>query len=114
MNIAISDSWVSLGVAIIFGVLGTISMKRSHGLRHLRPTLALVLSYCISFIALTFAMQRIELSVVYAVWSGVGTLLIALIGIFHFHESVSLTKFIFLFIIILGVIGIHLGDIATI
>lgn len=106
----LADSWISLAIAIVFGVLGTISMKLSHGLQKVKPTIYLAIFYTISFIALTFAMKHIELSVVYAVWSGVGTVLVATIGIFYFHESVSLRKIIFLALIVIGVIGIHLSD----
>lgn len=111
MNLSIMmDSWLSLLTAIIFGVMGTISMKLSHGLKRIKPVIYLAIFYTISFIALTFAMKHIELSVVYAVWSGVGTVLVAGIGIFYFNESVSLQKIIFLSLIVIGVIGIHLTD----
>lgn len=103
----LTDGWISLIIAIVFGVLGTFAMKLSHGLQHVKPTLLLIIFYLISFIALTFAMNHIELSIVYAVWSGVGTLLMAAIGVLHFHESLSLKKIIFLILIIIGVIGVH-------
>ena len=108
--VLILNSWISLGIAIIFGVLGTISMKLSHGLQRPKPVFYLALFYTISFIALTFAMKYLELSVVYAVWSGVGTILVAAIGIFYFNEKVSLRKIIFLALIVFGVIGMHLSD----
>jgi len=110
MNNLLETSWISLGVAIAFGVLGTLSMKLSHGLQRLRPTLSLIFFYIISFAALTIAMQYIELSVVYAVWSGVGTILMAIIGIFYFNESFSLRKTFYLLLIVIGIIGIHLSD----
>lgn len=106
----IFDGWISLVIAILFGVLGTISMKLSHGLTKLKPSIYLSIFYIISFIALTFAMKYIALSVVYAVWSGVGTVLVATIGILYFNETASLKKILFLLFIIVGVIGIHLGD----
>lgn len=105
-----TDSWISLIIAIVFGVLGTTSMKLSHGLEVHKHVRNLIIFYAISFVALTFAIQYIELSVVYAVWSGVGTVLIAIIGIFYFHESVSLKKILYLLFIVIGVIGIHLTD----
>jgi small multidrug resistance pump len=101
---------ISLATAIIFGVLGTISMKLSHGLTKLKPVIYLGIFYTISFIALTFAMKYFQLSVVYAVWSGVGTILVATIGVLYFHETLSLKKIIFLILIVMGVIGIDLGD----
>jgi small multidrug resistance pump len=106
----LADSWISLLIAIIFGVGGTICMKLSHGLTQAKYVAYLCIFYAISFVALTFAMQYIELSVVYAVWSGVGTVLVATIGIMYFNESVSTRKILFLALIVLGIIGIHLSD----
>ncbi len=103
-------NWFSLAVAIVFGVLGTLSMKLSHGFQHLKPALCVVLFYVISFAALTIAMQYIQLSIVYAIWSGVGTILMAIIGIVHFNESLSFRKFFYLCLIIIGIIGIHFSD----
>jgi small multidrug resistance pump len=104
------NSWLALIVAIIFGVMGTISMKLSNGLTRTKPALFLALFYTICFIALTFALKHLELSMVYAVWSGAGTVLISAIGIFYLHESVSLRKVIFLALIVIGVIGMHLNE----
>lgn len=106
----ITNGWISLVIAIIFGVLGTISMKLSHGLRKIKPLIYLVIFYTISFTALTFAMKHIQLSIVYAVWSGIGTVLIAIIGFLYFNESVSFRKIVFLILIVIGVIGIHLNN----
>ncbi|HEX4044496.1 MAG TPA: multidrug efflux SMR transporter [Gammaproteobacteria bacterium] len=111
MNMASSfNGWLCLSIAILFGVLGTSALKLSHGLTKIKPVLCLSVFYSISFTALTFAMKYIELSVVYAIWSGVGTALVAFIGILHFKESVSVKKIGFLTLIIVGVIGIHLAD----
>ena len=53
-----------------------------------------------------------ELGIVYAIWAGLGTALIAVIGIFWFQESVSLLKIVSIVFIILGVVGIHLSQTA--
>ena len=106
----ISYSWSYLLVAIFFGALGTISMKLSDGLEKLKPTLFLIFFYLISFIALTFAAKSMDISIVYALWSGIGTVFVALIGMIVFKESMSVAKIMSLFLIILGVIGIHLTN----
>lgn len=104
------SSWIALAIAIIAGVMGTISMKLSHGLQRLKPTICLSVFYLISFTALTFAMKHIQLSVVYAIWSGAGTVLVSSIGIIYFNEAVSFKKIAFLMLIVVGVLGIHLSD----
>jgi small multidrug resistance pump len=101
------ESWVSLSIAIFFGVLGTTQLKLSHGLTNKKHTIYLAIFYAISFVAMTFAMKYLELSIVYAVWSGAGTLLITAVGFLHFDEKISIKKIIFLILIVFGVIGIH-------
>lgn len=105
-----SNSWLWLIIAIPFGVLGTVSMKLSHGLKKWKPCISLVIFYTISLAALTLAIQGIDISIVYAIWSGIGTILIAIIGILIFEESISLRKVISLLLIVAGVVGIHLTD----
>ncbi|EKD72627.1 MAG: hypothetical protein ACD_45C00622G0004 [uncultured bacterium] len=100
--------WWYLIIAVPFGVLGTISMKLSHGFDNWRPLICMLFFYAISFVALTFAIQHIDLSVVYALWSGVGTILVAIFGVFILRESISLSKIISIGLIVLGVLGIHL------
>jgi len=102
--------WLYLIMAIIFGVLGTTALKLSHGLRKWKPSLCLLIFYLISFIALTLAIKGIDVSIVYAIWSGVGTILVAIIGVVIFDESVSLRKILSLFLIVIGVLGIHLTN----
>lgn len=104
------DSWVALAIAILTSVFGTIAMKLSQGLRKAGPAVCLAIFYILSFVALTFAMQSIDLSVVYAIWSGVGTVLVYAIGVIYFKESISLKKAFYISLIVIGVTGIHLGD----
>jgi small multidrug resistance pump len=62
-------------------------------------------------VALTLSLQGIDIIIVYAVWSGVGTLLVAVIGVLLFKESISIKKVFSLLLIILGVLGIHLANV---
>lgn len=105
------DSWWYLIIAIFFGVLGTISMKLSHGLKKWKPSFSLVIFYMISFVALTLAIRGMDVSMIYAIWSGVGTILIAIISIFIFEESMSLIKIMSILCIVIGVLGMHLPNV---
>ena len=66
--------------------------------------------YAASFVALTFAIKKIEISVAFAVWSGVGTALIALIGILYFKEAATMLKIASIFLIIAGVVDLKVGS----
>jgi len=103
-------AWLWLVLAIAFEIAGTTSMKMSHGFTQLVPSLAIFPLYGISFVFLTLAVKVIPISLAYAVWSGVGTALIATIGILWFREPVTALKLIFIAIIVVGVVGLYLTD----
>ena len=65
--------WLLLVSAIALEVAGTTSMKLSQGFTRLVPSVLLFVCYVASFVALTLALKKIEVSVAYAVWAGVGT-----------------------------------------
>jgi small multidrug resistance pump len=102
-------SWVLLAVAIVFELVGTTFMKLSQGFTKATPSILLFLSYGVAFTSLTFALKQIDLSVAYAIWSGVGTLLTAVIGFVVFNEAMSLSKAISILLIVAGVVGLNLS-----
>ena len=100
MNIGI----VYLGAAIVLEVLGTTSMKMAEGFAHLGPSICIFIFYGAASTVLTLALRTLELSVAYALWSGIGTALIALIGAFYFHETFPVMKIIAMGLIISGTV----------
>jgi len=102
--------WLYLSVAIVMEVAGTTSMKLSQGFANPIASTAIFACYGISFWALTHALTRIEVGIAYAIWAGVGTALIAVIGIVFFREGVSLLKLVSLGAIVLGVVGLNLAQ----
>ena len=85
-------------------------MKLSDGFSKLWPSIFIFIFYAASFVALTFAIKKIDISVAYAIWSGVGTALIALVGILYFKEAATMLKFASIFLIIAGVAGLRIGS----
>lgn len=102
-------SWFYLVLAIILEVSGTTSMKLSQGFTKMLPSVFMFVFYILSLVSLTLALKKIDVSVAYAVWSGLGTTLIAIIGIFYFKEPSSVIKILSIGLIILGVIGLNLS-----
>lgn len=100
--------WFYLIGAIVLEVLGTTSMKLSEGFTRLLPSVLIFVFYAGAFVGLTLALRRMEVSVAYAIWSGVGTALIAIIGFLWFREAVTPVKLVSLSMIVLGVIGLNL------
>jgi small multidrug resistance pump len=102
--------WILLATAIVLEVAGTTSMKLSDGLSRLIPSVLVFVFYAASFVAFSIALKRIEVSVAYAIWAGIGTAAIAVIGILYFSESVTALKLFSIVLIVAGVVGLNLGD----
>lgn len=103
--------YIYLILAIIFEVTGTTMMKLSNGFTVLVPSIALFIFYAISFTLLTLSLKNLDVSLAYAIWSGLGTALIATIGIFFFHEHINAVKLVSLCFIIIGVVGLNLAGV---
>lgn len=97
-------------LAIAFEVCGTTCMKLSEGFSKLFPSVLIFLFYAISFFFFTLALKGIDVSIAYAIWAGLGTALITVVGIFWFKEPATALKMISLFVVVAGVIGLHLSD----
>lgn len=107
IQLTVSQAWVFLSVAILFEVAGTTSMRLSEGFTRLTPSLLMFAFYACSFGLNTFVIRVLGLSVVYGVWSGVGTVLTALIGIYYFKEPATAIKMVSVGLIVVGVLGLH-------
>jgi len=101
--------WIALAGAIVLEIAGTVSMKLSQGFTRTLPSVLLFVFYGLSFSLMTVAVKRIDVSVSYAIWSGVGTATIALIGVFWFREVLSWLQIASIVMIIVGVIGLRAG-----
>jgi small multidrug resistance pump len=78
--------WICLALAILFEVAGTTCMKLSVGFTRTVPAVLMGIFYCICFFFLALALKKIDVSLAYAIWSGVGVALIASIGVLYFRE----------------------------
>jgi len=93
-----------LALAIGSEIVATTSLKVSDGFSKLAPSVVVVVGYAISFWAMSISLRSIPLGVVYAIWSGVGTAAIVLIGYLLFHEVLDAVKLGAIGLIVIGVI----------
>tara|TARA_Y100000588_G_scaffold47651_1_gene44924 strand:- start:24969 stop:25295 length:327 start_codon:yes stop_codon:yes gene_type:complete len=100
-------AWLCLSVAIVLEVAGTVCMKLSAGFTRPVPSILVGVFYLISLGFMILAVKTLEISLVYAIWSGLGTALISGVGIFYFNESVTPLKLVSIVLIIVGVVGLH-------
>ena len=101
-------TYVYLALAIAAEVAGTSLLKATEEFSRLVPTTFLVVFYLISFWLMTLALRDLPLGVVYAVWSGLGIVLVACVGALVYNEIPDLGSFIGMALIISGVIVMHL------
>ena len=96
-----------LAMAIGSEIIATVSLKLSDGFTKPIPSLVVVLGYAMSFYALSISLRTIPLGVVYAIWSGVGTAAIVVIGLFLFRETLDVVKVVGIGLIITGVVMLN-------
>lgn len=102
--------WFYLFLAIVFEVAGTTSMKLSEGFTKLTPSVLMGVFYIFCFGFLTLSLKAIEVSMAYAIWSGLGIVLISIIGFFYFNETMNATKIVAIGLIMIGVVMLNLSD----
>jgi small multidrug resistance pump len=101
--------WSWLLVAIGLEVIGTSSLKLSEQFSKLWPTVGVTVGYVGSFIALALALRRFQVGTAYAIWSGIGTAAIVLVGHYFLDESLGPVKLGGIGLIIAGVVVLNLA-----
>ena len=101
-------TYATLLVAIVLEVIGTTFLQRSEQFTRLVPTLVMGLCYAASFYFLSLALRSMPLGIAYAIWSGLGIVLISLIGWRVFGQALDLPAMIGLALIIAGVMVVNL------
>ncbi len=102
-----AQAWWLLAAAIVFEICGTVCMRLSDGFTRMTPSVLIFVFYAVSFALNTFVIRVLGLSVVYAVWSGVGTVATAAIGFWYFKEPATALKLVSIGLIVIGVFGVH-------
>lgn len=102
------EAIIFLFIAIVVEVIATISLKLSDSFTRLVPSLVTIIGYCIAFWCLTIPMRTIPAGIIYAIWSGVGIVLIGLIGWLFLGQKLDVPAIIGMLLIICGVIVINL------
>jgi len=105
--------WLLLALAIALELSGTICLKLSHGFSRLLPSIGVVFFYIGSFALMAQSLKTLEVGIVYAIWAGVGTALIAVVGVLAFGESVTAFKILGLLMIIGGTFLLRMASAAA-
>lgn len=100
--------WIYLAVAIVSEVVATSALKASDGFSRLWPSVTVVLGYAIAFYFLSLTLKAIPVGVAYAVWSGVGVALIALVAWVFFGQALNGAAMLGIGLIVVGVVVLNL------
>ncbi|RZU30432.1 DMT family transporter [Blastococcus saxobsidens] len=103
--------YLLLLIAIAAEVGATVMLKVSDGFSRFGPSVAVVVGYLCSYVALGFALRLgLNLSTGYAVWAGLGAAMVTVAGLFLFQERLTVPALFGIVLIIAGVVLIHAGD----
>lgn len=102
-----------LVVAIVFEVLGTSAMQAAQHFTRVVPTAAMVVCYAIAFFFLSWSLRYVPVGIAYAIWSGLGIVLISLVGYFAFGQKLDPAAIFGLGLIIAGVLVLNLFSKST-
>ena len=100
-------NWLYLSIAIVAEVIATSALKASDGFSRLGPALVVVVGYGVAFYFLSLALRGIPVGVAYAVWSGVGIVLISVIGWLAFGQTLDAAAVFGIGLIMAGVIVLN-------
>lgn len=102
------NGWIFLLVAIVSEVIGSTGLKASQGFSKIAPSVIVVAGYASAFYFISLALKTIPLNTAYAIWSGLGTALIAVLGVVFLRESINLPGVLGIGLIIAGVVLLNL------
>lgn len=97
-----------LAIAIVGEVIATSFLRASAGFTQLIPSIVVVVGYCVTFYFFSLALQTIPVGVGYAIWSGVGIILVSIIAFFAYGQTLDLPALIGIGLILAGVLVINL------
>ena len=106
-------AYLILALAVLAETIGTTALQASQQFTRLWPSVVVVLAYAVSFYLLSVTLKVMPVGVVYALWSGLGIILIAIIGFAVFGQRLDLPALVGLAMIIAGIAVIHLFSNAT-
>jgi small multidrug resistance pump len=100
--------WLTLAIAIIAEVVGTSALRASEGFTKVVPSILVVAGYSVAFYFLSLTLKNIPVGIAYAIWSGVGTVLITIVGVVVFNQRLDVPAIVGLSLILIGVLVINL------
>ena len=109
-----TNTYLILFLAVVAETIGTSALQASQQFTRLWPSVTVVVAYALAFFLLGWALKVIPVGIAYAIWSGLGIVMIALIGFLVFGQRLDAPAVLGLAMILAGILVIHLfSDTAT-
>ncbi|MEE2879518.1 MAG: multidrug efflux SMR transporter [Pseudomonadota bacterium] len=100
-------SYLALGAAIVLEVVGTAFLQKTEEFTKALPTFIMAVCYAGAFYCLSIALRSVPLGIAYAIWAGLGIVLVSLVSILVFQQSLDLSAIAGISLIVIGVITIN-------
>jgi small multidrug resistance pump len=108
------NAWMILGLAIVAEVIGTTALKASDNFTRLAPSLIVVVGYGVAFYCLSLVLKSVPVGIAYAVWSGLGIVLITAVAWLLYGQRIDLAGLVGMGLIIAGVVVLNVFSKATV
>jgi quaternary ammonium compound-resistance protein SugE len=101
-------NWFYVFIASIFEISWAVGLKYSEGFTQLRASIFTVVTMILSYVFLSLGVKTLPIGTAYAVWTGIGAVGTAIYGMLYFNEPRELIRVFFIFLIVIGIIGLRL------
>jgi len=101
-------AYLFLAIAIVAEVIATSALKASDEFTRLIPSMLVVIGYGVAFYFMTLVIRTIPIGITYAIWSGLGIVLISAVSFFYYKQTLDLPAIIGMGLIVSGVVVIHM------
>jgi quaternary ammonium compound-resistance protein SugE len=101
-------SWIYLFIAGLFEIGWAVGLKYTEGFTKLWPSVVTIIGMILSFYFLATAVKSIPIGTAYAIWTGIGAVGTAILGIILFGESKEIIRIFFIILIVIGIVGLKI------
>jgi len=101
-------AWIYIFIASIFEISWAVGLKYSQGFTQLHSSIFTVITMILSYVFLSLGVKDLPIGTAYAVWTGIGAVGTAVYGMLFFNEPKELIRVAFIFLIVVGIIGLRL------
>jgi len=101
-------AWIYLFIAGLFEIGWAVGLKYTEGFTKLWPSAITIATMILSFYFLSSAVKTIPIGTAYAIWTGIGAVGTAILGIILFGESKEFIRIFFIFLIVIGIVGLKI------